>query len=118
MNCRNRCWPSPVRKDVAAIGKETPTSRREPFDRAKPGDKYLVFIEGATHSSYQGKGRALAVDPSVPTDEELKMITGVTASSTLTFLDLYLKDAPAARAYLHSGGLVTFSGRKATLERK
>jgi len=105
-------------KDVAAIGKETPASRREPFDRAKPGDKYLVFIEGATHSSYQGKGRALSLDPAVPTDAELKMITGVTSSSTLAFLDSYLRDDPAARAYLGSEALVAFSGKKATLERK
>jgi predicted dienelactone hydrolase len=105
-------------KDVAAIGSETPASRREPFDRARPGDKYLVFIEGATHSSYQGKGRALSLDPAQPTDEELKMITGVTSAATLAFLDSQLKDDAAARAYLHSAALVAFSGGKATLERK
>jgi hypothetical protein len=46
------------------------------------------------------------------------MITSVTASATLAFLDLYLKDDAAARAYLGSEALVAFSGKKATLERK
>ncbi|MEW5984613.1 MAG: hypothetical protein AB1806_19855 [Acidobacteriota bacterium] len=105
-------------RDVATIGNETPASRREPFERAKPGDKYLVFIEGATHSSYQGRDRALALDPSRPSDDELTMITGVTTASTLAFLDVYLKDDKSARAYLHSDALVAFSGRKAALERK
>lgn len=105
-------------RDVAAIGKETPASRREPFDKAKPGGKYLVFIEGATHSSYQGRGAALALDPSVPTGAELEMITGVTSAATLAFLDAHLKNDGAARAYLQSDALVAFSGTKATLERK
>jgi predicted dienelactone hydrolase len=105
-------------KDVAAIGSETPASRREPFDRARPGDKYLVFIEGATHSSYQGKGRALSLDPAQPTDEELKMITGVTSAATLAFLDLYLKGDASARPYLQSAALTAFSGGKATVERR
>ena len=105
-------------KDIAAIGSETPASRREPFEKAKPGDKYLVFIDGATHSSYQGRGPAARLDREQPTDAELEMITSVTSSATLAFLDLYLKDAPAARAYLGSEALVAFSGKKATLERK
>jgi predicted dienelactone hydrolase len=105
-------------KDVAAIGSETPASRREPFEKAKPGDKYLVFIEGATHSSYQGKGPGLRLDREQPSDAELKMITGVTSAATLAFLDLHLKDDASARAYLQSEALVAFSGRKATLERK
>ena len=105
-------------RDVAAIGKETPASRREPFDKAKPGDKYLVFIEGATHSSYQGRGPALGLDPSIPTAAELEMITGVTAAATLAFLDAYVGRDAAARAYLQSDALAAFSGKKATLQRK
>lgn len=105
-------------KDVAAIGNETPASRREPFEKAKPGDKYLVFIEGATHSSYQGKRRTLGPDLSVPADQLLQMITEVTDAATLAFLDLYLKDDAAARAYLRSDALASFSGMRAALERK
>jgi predicted dienelactone hydrolase len=105
-------------KDIAAIGRETPASRREPYEKAKPGDKYLVFIEGATHSSYQGKGPGLRLDREQPSDAELTMITSVTSSATLAFLDLYLKDDAAARVYLGSEALVAFSGKKATLERK
>jgi predicted dienelactone hydrolase len=105
-------------KDIAAIGSETPASRREPYEKAKPGDKYLVFIEGATHSSYQGKGPGLRLDREQPPDAELTMITSVTSSSTLAFLDMYLKDDRGARAYLGSDALAAFSGGKATLERK
>ena len=46
------------------------------------------------------------------------MITGVTSVATLAFLDLYLKDDAAARAYLHSAALTAFSGGKATVERR
>lgn len=105
-------------RDVSAIGRETPASRREPFDRAKPGDKYLVFIEGATHSSYQGKGPGLRFDREQPSGAELEMITAVTASSTLAFLDAYLRNDAAARAYLQSDGLSSLSGHKAALSRK
>jgi predicted dienelactone hydrolase len=105
-------------KDYAAISSETPASRREPFEKSKPGDKYLVFIEGATHSSYQGKGPALRLDREQPSDAELKTITSVTSAATLAFLDTYLKDDKGARAYLGSEALVAFSGMTATLERK
>ena len=105
-------------KDVAPIGRETPSSRREPFERAKPGNKYLLFIEGATHSSYQGKGRALQLDRDAPGDEALTMITSVTASAMLAFLDAYLKDEGSAKAYLASDALTVFSRKQATLERK
>jgi predicted dienelactone hydrolase len=105
-------------KDYAAIGSETPASRREPFEKARPGDKYLVFIEGATHSSYQGRGLAARFDRDPVADADLRMITGVTSAATLAFLDRYLKDDAAARAYLKSDALVAFSGNKATLERK
>jgi predicted dienelactone hydrolase len=105
-------------KDVAAIGNETPASRREPFDRAKPGDKYLLFIEGATHSSYQGRGAGLLLDREVPDRATLEMITSVTASVTLAFLDAYIKDDRAARAYLASDAVKTLSSNNATLERR
>jgi predicted dienelactone hydrolase len=105
-------------KDYAAISNETPASRREPFDKAKPGDKYLVFIEGATHSSYQGKGPALRLDREQPSEIDLNMITSVTSAATLAFLDIYLKDDNGARAYLGSEALSALSVKKATLERK
>jgi arylsulfatase A-like enzyme len=30
-------------------------TRQEPFTLAKPGSKYFLFIQGATHGSYAGK---------------------------------------------------------------
>lgn len=103
-------------EDVTRVGSETPASRREPFERAKPGDKYLLWIEGATHSSYQGK-QHLALMGEKPTTD-LSIITAATADGTLAFLDAYLKQDETAKRYLHSDDLKTISGGKATLDRK
>lgn len=93
--------------DYAGVGNETPESRREPFERAKPGDKYLLFMEGATHSSYQGKAKTMQfLGEKAPPD--LAMIVDATASSTLAFLDAYLKSDANARAYLASEKLSQF----------
>jgi predicted dienelactone hydrolase len=103
-------------QDVAKISNETPATRRHPYEYAPPGDKYLLFIEGATHASYQGRKhlRLLGENPATPID----VITGAVASSTLAFLDAYLKQVPAAREYLRSSGLEKMTGGAAKLDRK
>jgi predicted dienelactone hydrolase len=103
-------------EDVAAIGNETPQSRREPFEKAREGGKYLVYIQGATHGSYAGKATSAFLGER-PTGD-LAMITGVTAASTLAFLDAYVLGDKAARAYLAGDKLQAFSGQQAELLRK
>lgn len=104
-------------KDVARVSDETPESRRHPFEFAKPGDKYLIFIDGATHSSYGGAKRLAAFVDGAEA-EGIEMIAEITAAGTLAFWDAHLlKDAPA-RAYLAGDGLIAFSKGRATLERK
>ncbi|MCC6677403.1 MAG: hypothetical protein IT436_09680 [Phycisphaerales bacterium] len=105
-------------KDTARIGNETPATRQDPYRYAPPGDKYLIFIDGATHSSYTGQARAMGLDPDRPDADTLKMVGQVTASGTLAFWDAYLNAAGPARAYLSGDDLPELSGRKARLDRK
>jgi hypothetical protein len=106
-------------RDVVAGSRETPETRQEPFLLAKPGDKFLVFIEGATHTSYAAgqAGTPRPVEPPVPPDDQ-RMITGVAASSTLAFWDAYLSNDEHAHGYLASDDLVRLSGGKAHLKRR
>lgn len=103
-------------EDTTRVGNETPASRREPFELAKPGDKYLLFIEGATHSSYQGKQNLGLLGEKPSTD--ISVIAAATSDGTLAFLDAYLKQDDAAKRYLQSDDLKAISGAKANLDRK
>jgi predicted dienelactone hydrolase len=76
-------------EDVAGVGNETPQSRRHPFEKsmgeAQGGPPVaLVWIEGATHGSYQGKdlARQLREEPSV----DAEMVAAITRASMLAFL--------------------------------
>jgi predicted dienelactone hydrolase len=95
-------------EDRSPAREETPEGRRHPFEHASPGDKYLVYIEGATHGSYAGKDTVRVLGEKPP--KNLGYITDVTAFSTLAFLDAYLKDDKAARAYLASDALARHPG--------
>ena len=123
--------------DTSPISDETPESRREPYDYATPGDKYLIYIEGATHGSYQGKGLATLLRESPTTD--IAVITAAVSSATTAFFDCYLKAAnsdmarnaadpashaaanttsDAARSYLESDALVKLTSGAAEYKRK
>lgn len=119
--------------DVSRISDETPESRREPFEYAKPGDKYLIYIDGATHGSYQGKGLATMLRENPTTDIEI--ITAAVTSGTTAFFDRYLKagdEAPAnatsdaafsdisdaAKSYLESDALIKLTSGAAEYKRK
>lgn len=93
-------------KDVAAVGRETPESRQDPYRFAPAGDKYLLFIEGATHSSYQGKETAArrlldGGDPGL----DIRTIGAAVKSQTLAFWDAFLKGAEEAKDYLKRGAV-------------
>lgn len=115
--------------DTSPISDETPESRREPFEFAKPGDKYLIYIDGATHGSYQGKGLATMLRESPTTD--IAVITAAVSSGTTAFFDRYLKAADnaedkaaanatsdAARSYLESDALINLTSGAAEYKRK
>lgn len=105
-------------KDTARIGNETPETRQDPYRYAPPGDKYLLFIEGATHSSYTGQARAMRLDPDQPDPDTLRMVGEVTASGTLAFWDAFLRADPRAREYLARQSLPALSKGRARLDRK
>ncbi|GMU82614.1 MAG: hypothetical protein AMXMBFR47_24850 [Planctomycetota bacterium] len=102
--------------DRSPISDETPESRREPFEFAPPGDKYLVYIDGATHSSYAGKATSRMLGEKPTTD--LAVITETVSAATTAFWDLYLKQDLDARKYLHSAELTTLSDGAAEYKRK
>ncbi len=103
-------------RDVVATSRETPESREEPFLLAKPGQKYLVFIEGATHASFTGS--TTAADSPDGSETDLRMVTATTASATLAFWDAYLANDEHGRDYLASDDLVRMAGGKVQLKRK
>jgi predicted dienelactone hydrolase len=65
-------------------GGQGPEWKMEPYRLSPPGDKYLVFIEGANHVSFGGyRGVANEFTPAVQ-------------QASVLFWDAYLKDDPAA----------------------
>lgn len=87
-------------------GGQGPDWKKEPYKFSPPGDKYLVFIEGATHVSFGGLGGRNSA------------ITEVVKATTVAFWDAYLKDDAKAKAALKSGDVVKPFGATATLECK
>lgn len=103
-------------EDRSPVNDETPAGRRHPFEYAPPGDKYLVYIDGATHGSYQGRQAARVLRDRTP--DNLAYITDLVAFGTLSFLDAYLKDDPAARLYLTSGEIARYPGGRVEFRQK
>ncbi|MFZ2874779.1 MAG: hypothetical protein WAZ94_09890 [Phycisphaerales bacterium] len=103
-------------KDTSPASAETPESRRHPFEfsrgvAAGGPPAYLLYIQGAYHSSYSGK--------QADSPDERRMIVDCTHSSTLAMLDAYLKDEPGARDFLQSEeGLRTLSNGRAAFSAK
>ena len=91
-------------EDVSRVSDETPESRRHPYEFAPAGDKYLVFIEGATHSAYQG-GAA-------PNGDALRM-EALTSHATLAFLQWHLRGDEAAGRWLADSRPDKFAGVRA-----
>ena len=106
-------------KDSSTVTDETPESRRKPYELAKPGDKYLLWIEGATHSSFGGgPNAAVRAILGEAQAENIEMIVDSTSSATTAFLDAYLRSDTGAKAYLRSDALEEFTDGKAELEHK
>lgn len=74
--------------------------RAQVFGLLPPGDKWLVYLEGARHSTFSGGAGAAIKGEQAPDPQMLRCIE----SSTLAFWDAYLRELPAARAYLDANG--------------
>jgi predicted dienelactone hydrolase len=80
-------------RDQGASG-QGPDWKKDPFKFSPPGDKYLVFIEGANHFSFGGFGGR-------ETD-----VTRVVKATSLAFWNAYLKDDKPAKASLKSADVI------------
>ena len=86
--------------------------RLRPYEVMKGAPATLVVMNGGDHMVFSGRqetGRSL------PRDERFRTIV---KAASLAFWDAYLKDDPAALAYLRDGGLKTFAGDDARVESK
>src|SRR5229473_5786187 len=100
--------------------------REDPFTYSPPGDKYLVFIDGAFHMSFtgalaQGDNPQLARRPMMArlvgrTDQ--KAVFDYVKIASVAFWDAYLKTDARAKAYLKSNSLIDYSRNSVKLSRK
>jgi predicted dienelactone hydrolase len=93
-------------RDTGAGGQK-PEWRMTSFKLSPPGDKYLLYIEGATHGSYDGGP-----------GESGTRTTDVVKVTTLAFWNAYLKDDMRRQASLKSGSVLEPFGAAATIEAK
>jgi predicted dienelactone hydrolase len=89
------------------------TWHKIPFERSQPGDKYEVFIQGASHMSF-----ITAETTNSARSSQAAAILGYTNSASLAFWDAYLKDDPAAKKFLQSDALERSSHGAAKLSRR
>ncbi len=76
-------------KDKEMGGSEGPEWRLQVFNHMPPGEKYSVFLEGASHFTFAGAGKD--VDP---------QLLGYIKTASLAFWDSYLKTDPKGKHYL------------------
>ncbi len=105
-------------RDSIPISRETPASRQEPYTFAPAdGTKYLLFLEGATHSSYQGRAKTGRFVGG-PQPDNIGWIADVTDMAVLAFFDAYVKGDPAAKIWLDSGKIESHPGGTLRFEHK
>ena len=110
--------------DTSKASDETPESRKDGFkySRGTVGGgppAWLVFIQGATHSSYGGKTKALALDAGAmePTDPQL--VSAITNETTFEFLEASLNGSQSAKDWLaNPKNIQTLGQGKATIQTK
>lgn len=98
--------------------------KMEPFKLSPPGDKYLVFIEGAYHVSFSiplsetPPGQSRLGRPSKVAGPQQQKIGDYIKIASLAFWDTYLKQNPEANTYLHSDALEVYSGGSVSISTK
>jgi predicted dienelactone hydrolase len=99
------------------FGPHGKSRRKNPFDFSPAGDKFYIFIEGATHFSFVGERLSSLLSARVGGAGQQK-IFGWIQMATLAFWDAYLKGKPAAKGWLAAPALEELSHRDATIERR
>ena len=108
----------PVLMCTGARDGDAPHERRDPFEYMPGGDKYLFWIEhaGAQHTVFEGDTRACfaAVHDQTVCDDMQAWLGSVIRA----FLDAYLREDPAAVAYLAGESVVEASDGVVEWDRK
>lgn len=101
-------------KDTSAVTSMTPESRKQAYELMAPGDKYLVWIEGAYHGfgGITGTARYTGAGPENLSHQKF------VKSSSLAFWDAYLKRDAQAKTWLQSDELKRASKGEANLQWK
>lgn len=89
-------------KDVVKLNlshQQTPEERRQAFESAPKGDKFLLWIDGATHNFGGISGNFNWPGAGSPNEQHVKLVKDVTT----TFLDAYVRHDVKAKAALKSG---------------
>jgi predicted dienelactone hydrolase len=76
-----------------------PTRRQDPYRLSPPGDKYLVWIDGATHNFGGITGSFAWPGAGKPNAQHLQWVQ----QTTTAFWDAYLKHDPRAKQLLKTG---------------
>lgn len=82
------------------------------FDRAPAGDKFALVVQGMDH--YLGNLMCRLEREAEPQHDQLRMLQ----STTVAFLDAYVKELPQAMAYLESDQLHDVTKSFATLSKR
>lgn len=100
--------------------------REDPFTYSPPGDKYLVFIDGAYHMSFTGAlaqadnsqlgRRPIVARLAGRTDQ--KAVFDYVKIASIAFWDAYLRNDAKAKAYLKSDSLLEYSKNSLKVDRK
>jgi dienelactone hydrolase len=107
----------------AGVKSQDASWRLDAYQLSAPGDKFAVFIEGASHLSVTG----LSAEPGVAPPKTGKKTTTAEAevaifqdvkAATLAFWEAYLKGDAGARAFLAGDGLARESDNRAQLLRR
>ncbi|MCE9620657.1 MAG: alpha/beta fold hydrolase [Planctomycetes bacterium] len=110
--------------DTTPATDETPEARKDGFKfsrgtAAGGPPAWLVFVEGATHSSFGGKSRALALDAGAKDPTDPQLVSAVTNEVVLEFLNATLRDDAAAKAWMaNPDNVKALSEGKATIQSK
>jgi predicted dienelactone hydrolase len=94
--------------DPGARG-QPPEWRKDPFKYSPAGDKYQVFIEGATHGSFVGRSEE---------GGDARAVFDCVKIATLAFWNAYLKGDQSAKKILQSDRIVATDKPIMTLDRK
>ena len=102
---------------------QDPSWRMDAFRLSPPGDKFCLFLKGASQMSYTGRyaepGASLSGrDKGAPSAEEEVAIFKDVKAVSVAFFDGYLRNDAAAKAFLDSDGIAKESGGRAKLERR